>query len=60
MHYVIRCASFAAVVLLALCSSADAIFETRDAEVAGGQDCRHHFGSRRSIHLCKGRAHRSG
>jgi hypothetical protein len=33
MHYVMRCASFAAVVLLALCSSADAIFETRDARL---------------------------
>jgi hypothetical protein len=33
MRYVTRCASFAALILLALCSGAEAIFETRDARL---------------------------
>jgi hypothetical protein len=35
MRYITRCASFAAVILLALCVGAGAIFESRDAKLQG-------------------------
>jgi hypothetical protein len=35
MRYITRCASFAAIILLALCGGAGAIFETRDAKLQG-------------------------